>query len=453
MMPAVELSSIASHVGGVLQGDAASVTGLAIDSRQVHSGDLFAALPGDRVDGHDFVQAAVASGAAGVLVRRPLALEVPQVIVDDVTAALGGVAALNRSLFHGPVVAITGSAGKTTAKNMLAAILTQAGPTVATIGNLNNELGVPLTLSRLTAETRFAVVEMGAGAPGDIAYLCGIAAPTVSILLNASAAHLAHYGSVQEIADTKGEILDGLAPDGIAIINADSPYASEWFSRAQGARIVSFGLGEQADCRALDIVYRGYQGSRFVLSCGAASVDVELAVPGLPGVMNALGAAAAALVLGCTPEQVATGLASYPPQPGRGLVLRADSGACVIDDTYNANPASVKAAIDILAQSAGRRVLILGPMLELGSDSERLHEEVGAYSADAGIDELWVVGETAAAIARGFGPQAKCYPDITTAIRSLRRFTAHDTVLVKGSRGAALEAVVAALVGQGVALC
>ena len=312
---------------------------------------------------------------------------------------------------------------------------------------------MPLTLSRLTAETRFAVVEMGAGAPGDIAYLCGIAAPTVSILLNASAAHLAHYESVQEIADTKGEILDGLAPDGIAIINADSPYASEWFSRAQGARIVSFGLGEQADCRALDIVYRGYQGSRFVLSCGAVSVDVELAVPGLPGVMNALGAAAAALVLGCTPEQVATGLASYPPQPGRGLVLRADSGACVIDDTYNANPASVKAAIDILAQSAGRRVLILGPMLELGSDSERLHEEVGAYSADAGIDELWVVGETAAAIARGFGPQAKCYPDITTAIRSLRRFTAHDTVLVKGSRGAALEAVVAALVGQGVALC
>lgn len=453
MMPAVELSSIARHVGGVLQGDAVTVTGLTIDSRQVHRGDLFAALSGERVDGHDFVQAAVDGGAAGVLVRRPLALEVPQVIVEDVRAALGRVSALNRALFRGPVVAITGSAGKTTAKNMLAAILAQQGPTVATLGNLNNELGVPLTLARLAADTHFAVIEMGAGAPGDIAYLCDIAAPTVSILLNASAAHLAHYDNVQAIADTKGEILDGLAPGGVAIINADSPYTSQWSDRAQGARVVRFGVGEQADCRALRIAYQGYQGSRFTLSFGEVCVDIALAIPGLPGVMNALAAAAAALVLGCSPEQVADGLASYPAQAGRGLVLRSGSGASIIDDTYNANPASVKAAIDVLAQSVGRRVLILGPMLELGRDSERLHEEVGAYSAAAGIDELWAIGEMAAAIARGFGPQTKCYPDNATAIQSLSPLSARDTVLVKGSRGAALETVVAALAGQGDALC
>lgn len=441
-MMAVELQALADNTGGDLIGQSVALKGLAIDSRAVKPGDLFAAIRGSRVDGHEFAANAISAGAAALLTERHLAGLSPQLVVSDVTHASGAYALLKRRLFTGAVIAITGSAGKTTTKNMISAAMSVAGKVHATRGNQNNELGVPLTLTGLTPEHQYAVVEMGAGRPGDIAYLCGMAEPDVAICLNASAAHLAHFDSVDAIARTKGEIFQGLDSDGLAVINADQPWLGQWIEQAGSARHVTFGFSAKANYRAVNIEHLGLAGAQFELQVGDLRLPVKLALPGKQHVLNAVAALAVAIELGVPPEGAIDALMAVRAGAGRGELRVGRWGGRVIDDTYNANPAAVKAAIDVLAEESGHRVLVLGDMLELGATSEILHEEVGAYAKSAGIDQLITVGEHAKAAARGFGNEAMHFQDQASLKANFPSLPVEHVIWVKASRGAALDQAV-----------
>ena len=441
-MMAVELQALADDTGGDLIGQSVALKGLAIDSRAVKPGDLFAAIRGSRVDGHEFAANAISAGAAALLTERHLAGLSPQLVVSDVTHASGAYALLKRRLFTGAVIAITGSAGKTTTKNMISAAMSVAGTVHATRGNQNNELGVPLTLTGLTPEHQYAVVEMGAGRPGDIAYLCGMAEPDVAICLNASAAHLAHFDSVDAIARTKGEIFQGLDSDGLAVINADQPWLGQWIEQAGSAQHVTFGFSAKANYRAVNIEHLGLAGAQFELQVGDLRLPVKLALPGKQHVLNAVAALAVAIELGVPPEGAIDALMAVRAGAGRGELRVGRWGGHVIDDTYNANPAAVKAAIDVLAEESGHRVLVLGDMLELGATSEILHEEVGAYAKSAGIDQLIAVGEHAKAAARGFGNEAMHFQDQASLKANFPSLPVEHVIWVKASRGAALDQAV-----------
>jgi UDP-N-acetylmuramoyl-tripeptide--D-alanyl-D-alanine ligase len=431
-----------------VSGDAV-ISGVSTDSRSVAAGDLFVALQGPNFDGHAFIAAAAERGARAAVVSDGEDRDLPTLRVDDTCAALGRLAAYNRALFTGRLLAITGSCGKTTVKNLLAAILEQRGATLATAGNLNNEIGVPLTLLRLAPEHRFAVVEMGAARAGDIRYLCSLAKPDVSLLLNAMPAHLEGFGSVDAVARAKGEIFEALEGGGTAVINADSEYAGLWRQLAGDSRTLSFGLSEQAGVGASAIEERGLAGSRFRLRTPGGSVTAELALPGIHNVINALAAAAAACAVGVDMDAIARGLAAARPVAGRLCSREGVGGVTVIDDSYNANPGSVHAAIDLLATHAGRRVLLLGSMAELGADSDALHRETGRYAADRGIEIFCCVGAGAEAAVEGFGAGGEAYANRESLLARLPgRFGAGDVVLVKGSRSAGMEVIVNALLDQ-----
>lgn len=451
MITAIPLATLHAQTGGdLLRADAAiAVSGAAIDHRRVKAGDIFIALKGARVDGHDYAQSAIDAGAVAVMTTRSLRIDAPQLVVDDTAQGLAMLARLARADFRGTVVGITGSAGKTTAKNMLAAILRKVGETVATEGNQNNELGVPLTLLGVTPTTEFMVLEMGAGKPGDIRYLMDIAKPQITVLLNAAEAHLANYDSVDGIARTKGEILDQLPADGIAIINGEQPWTQQWRDRAAPAPVKTIGFNDLCDCRAMDVRYQGFQGSTFTAACDAEQFSVSLRVPGKGGVYNALSAIAVAHALGISAATINSGLSRVTPAPGRGLVHVTRGGARIVDDSYNASPMAVCAAIDALATEPGVRTLVLGAMLELGADSARLHAMVGAHARDAGIERLFAIGDATRAAARAFGEAAVMFANRDVAIAALSQLTVDEVVLVKGSRGAGLEVIVEALVKQG----
>jgi len=438
-MISVSLEALARQTNGNLLGDSVPLQGLAIDSRKVMRGDLFAAIQGRHVDGHDYANQAMAAGAAGLVTERSLEGLTPQLVVQDVVAATGSFGLLKRRAFSGEVIAVTGSAGKTTTKNLMAAALGVAGQVHATSGNQNNELGVPLTLAGLSEAHAYAVIEMGAGQPGDIAYLCTIAEPTVAICLNASAAHLAHYDSVDAIAATKGEIFAGLAPQGLAVMNADQSWLPQWQAQAQGRRQITFGLTAGADYRATDIQYRGFSGTTFRLTGPGIAQTVTLKLPGQQHVMNALAALAVAFEIGVDAASAVAAVGRVESEQGRGALSRRPGGGRVVDDTYNANPAAVRAAIDILARETGYRVLILGAMLELGDTSDALHHEVGRYARAMGIDQVLAVGAEAKPAAEGFGGGALFYPDQTALQAEFPVLPEDHIVWVKASRGAALE--------------
>lgn len=449
MIEPVLMSRLARAVGRPLTGDDIAISGIAIDSRAVEPGDLFVAIPGQRVDGHDYVPAAVERGAVAVLAQRECESSGATTLqVADTVAALGALGQLLRDDYEAVLVGITGSAGKTTAKNLLAAILAEAGPTLATAGNLNNEIGVPMTLERLTADTEFAVVEMGAGKPNDIRYLCEIARPTVSVLLNAGSAHLEAYPNPAALADTKGQILDGLDADDLAVINADQVWTEGWVTRSAPARCVTFGLAEDATYRATNIESRAFEGVSFDLVARHHSRRMTVRVPGMPGVYNALAAVAVATELGLSDEAIDRGLAKVQPAAGRGRVHHTPDGAMIVDDSYNANPEAVKAAIDSLAQCEGRKILVLGDMLELGEDSAEFHRDVVQHAAAQGIDCLLTVGEEAAKAAAVFPGDAQQYPSTAGLVAAEHRFAEGDVVLVKASRSVGLDAAVAAWVGS-----
>jgi len=448
MMRAMRLGEIASALGLAVPGEEqVMVSGLSTDTRTLQPGELFVALAGDRHDAHDYVADAVAAGAAALLCSRPVQAAVPVLLVADTLLALGDVARLHRSLYAGSLVALTGSAGKTTTKEMIAAILGLAGPVLATRGNLNNEIGVPLTLMRLEPGHRNAVIEMGAARPGDIAYLAGIARPDVALVTNALQAHLEGFGTVEAVARTKGQIYEALGADGIAVLNVDDPHAALWATQIGSRRTVRVSArgAPGAEVRAREV--RLEEGcARFALESPAATLELALRLPGVQQVANAVAAAGVAFALGIDASAVSRGLQSLVPMAGRMAGRRGRGGCRLLDDTYNANPGSVRAAIETLASFPGTRVLVLGNMAELGARSAELHRECGRFARECGIDHVLATGPEAAAVAEGFGAGGRSLPTRESLIDACRELDREGvTMLVKGSRSAAMERVVEAL--------
>jgi len=443
------LKSVVERVGGQLLGADASFNSVATDSRRDCTGQLFVALRGERFDGHDYVAAAQAQGAAAALVDRPLPLDLPQWVVGDTRLALGALAGAWRARFPGRVAAVTGSNGKTTVKEMLAAILAQVGPTRATQGNLNNDIGMPLTLLGARDEA-FLVLEMGANHPGEIAYMTAIGRPAVAVITNAGRAHLEGFGSLDGVADAKGEIAQGLPPEGVFVVPGDCAYTPRWRELAAGRTLLTFALDTPADLwAARDSIQTHWdaEGFRtaFVANRGGTLHPLALRLAGIHNVRNALAAAAGALALGVEVEAVRAGLLALTPIPGR-LCPRTCGGLRLIDDTYNANPDSLAAAVAVLTGLPGRPWLALGDLGELGPSSEELHREVGRQARTAGVERLFCVGARSAAAAAAFGPGAEHFTDQAALAAGLRRSMTPDTlVLIKGSRAARMELVLSAL--------
>lgn len=437
------------------QGEGTRVTSLSTDTRTLAPGACFVALKGPRFDGHDFIDAAVAKGAAAVVAReglaRPLPPGVAWIAVDDTLQALGRIACGYRLQFSLPVIGVTGSNGKTTTKEMIARILATAGPVAATQANQNNEIGVPLTLLTIGREHRAAVVEMGMRAPGEIAQLAEIARPTIGVVTNVGPTHVEFLGSVEGVARAKAELVEALPAEGYAVLNADDSRVKAMAGRTR-AQVITYGLADEADVRAERVEYRGLEGSRFILNGPGEKAPIILKLPGRHQVHNALAAAAVAFALGLDAKAVQEGLIGVRTQM-RMSVKRLGMGVVLIDDAYNASPLSVRSALLSLGDVEGkRRVAVLGGMLELGALAKEAHLEVGRLVAAAGVQRLIAVGDEArwiieGALAAGLAPdRVTHFPDAESAARAVERWVApHDAILVKGSRGFRLEQVSAAI--------
>jgi UDP-N-acetylmuramoyl-tripeptide--D-alanyl-D-alanine ligase len=421
-----------------------SFHGLSTDSRRIETGNLFVALQGPNFDGHDYIEQARRQGAAAAAVTRQPDIPLPMLRVASTRLALGQLAAHWRTRFDLPVVAITGSNGKTTVKEMTAAILARMGNTLVTRGNLNNDIGLPLTLSRLSAEHQYAVVEMGANHPGEIAYLAGIARPTVAVVTNAGPAHLEGFGDLEGVAHGKGEVYTGLSAGDTAVINADDLYAPLWREKAKHCRVIEFGLTSKAQVRAE--WEHAAAGSLVRLHTPCGSTEIHLPLPGRHNILNALAAAAAAHAAGADTETIRQGLNAMVPVHGRLTVRRRNDGVMVIDDTYNANPQSLQAALDVLAISQGEKWLVLGDMGELGAAARELHREAGCKARLAGVSRVFTLGDFARETAVGFGSGARSFDHMEELVVALvRELRGEVCVLVKGSRRMAMERAVDAL--------
>ncbi len=447
------LSEAAQAIGGQMRGTDVRFEAVTTDSRKAAAGDLFIALRGERFDGHDFVSQCFDQGAVAAMVEERSAVSdqpsaKPFVAVKDTRLGLGELAAYWRGKFDLPLAAITGSNGKTTVKEMLAAILRQAvGETavLATAGNLNNDIGLPLTLLKLREAHRYAVAEMGMNHPGEIAYLTQIARPTVALVNNALPAHLEGLGSVEAVARAKGEIFSGLVDQGVAVINADDAFAGLWRELAAPGQVLSFGLDNAADVSA-DYVLEA-EGSELKLKTPGGNIAARLAVPGLHNVRNALAASAVALAMNIPLATIAAGLQAFGGVKGRLQKKTGCCGAVVIDDTYNANPASMRAAIGVLAAMPGKRVFVMGDMGELGEGAAALHCEIGAEAKAAGVEALYALGPMSDGAVQVFGAGARHFESVAALVEVLRGQMAADvSVLVKGSRFMRMERVVEALV-------
>jgi UDP-N-acetylmuramoyl-tripeptide--D-alanyl-D-alanine ligase len=440
------LAAVAREVQGRLVGADHTFGAVTTDTRALVSGSLFVAIPGDRFDGNDFVDEAFAKGAAGALVSRLAASALPQIEVRDSRRALGAMARTWRASFTIPVVAVTGSSGKTTVKELIASILGISRSVCVTQGNLNNDIGVPLTLMRLTAEHDAAVIELGANHAGEIDYLASLAQPTVGVITNAAAAHLEGFGSLRGVSVAKGELLDHLPRAGTAVLNADDAFRSDWVARSRCEFTVTFGFAPGADCRVLGSPHFLGNGSEFRMRLpDGEEADVWLPLLGRQNVANALAAAAAAQAVGTSVDDIVAGLARAAPVRGRLRAVQGRSGATIVDDSYNANPGSVRAAIDHLAALRGKRILVLGNMAELGPTGPALHREIGEY-ARGRCDALLAIGDLAGEAARAFGAEGRSVADIEAARAALDPLLASDvTVLVKGSRVMGLDRLVKTL--------
>jgi UDP-N-acetylmuramoyl-tripeptide--D-alanyl-D-alanine ligase len=445
----LRLKEIAVWTRGVLQGADADVCGVSTDSRTIKPGEVFVALIGETHDGHDHVAAAAERGASGAIVSRRVDAGIPQVVVADTLHALGDLASAVRAQRDVTVIGITGSNGKTSVKTLAARILARHGATHSNTGSFNNEIGLPLTLLAMPRDTRYAVLEMGAGKPGDIAYLAAIARPRIGLVNNIAPAHLERMRTLEGIAETKGAMYQALPPDGVAVINADDAFAIYFTGLAGSRRILRFGIDAPADVAAGDIRLQA-DGSDFELRMPSGSAHVHLPLPGRHNVANALAAAALAHAAGAGLDVIVAGLQSAETVGGRLLRHASPQGWVLFDDSYNANPGSALAAVATLALQPGERWLVLGNMGELGPDAAALHARIGRAARDQGIARLYVVGELAAHAAEAFGSDAQVFPDQTALIEALRR-DLHTGVsaLVKGSHASHMENVVAALVGDG----
>ena len=448
------LSQLHAWLTGAKRVRDARVDGVSTDSRNILAGNLFVALRGERFDAHDFLPDVVAKGAAAVMVERlPEGLQVPALVVPDTRVALGELARQWRRQFAIPLIGVTGSNGKTTVKEMIAAIFQAAhgtGHYLATRGNLNNEIGVPLTLLQLSADHRAAVIEMGMNHVGEIAVLSAIAQPTVGLVNNAQREHQEFMHSVEAVARENGAVLEALPDDGIAVFPADDEHVSIWRSQAWARghrRTVTFGFSGEAD---VTCEYRLADfGSDLYLRVNQERYSLRLSAAGVHNVRNAIAAAACCHAIGIGPAAIASGLESFVPVGGRMQRRPAADGFTVIDDTYNANPDSVLAAIEVLAQEKAPRILVLGDMGEVGAQGRQFHEEVGARAARCGLEHLLTFGTLSRHAATAFGTNARHFDDLENLMASLRELlTQGGTVLVKGSRFMQMERVVRRLVNE-----
>ena len=446
-----ELSSLARTLSGTLVGPDAGFAGVSTDTRSLRAGELFVALRGPNFDGHAFVSEAAGRGAAAAVVERSLDAPLPRLQVANSLAALGAMAADWRSRFTLPVIAVTGSFGKTTVKEMMAAITATRGEVLATRGNLNNEIGLPLTLFGLDEQHRAAVLEMGANHVGEIARLVAIGRPSVGLVTAAGPVHLEGFGSLEGVARGKGEMFAGLPDDGTAIINADDPFAPLWRELAGARRAIAFGLSAPAEFRA-EQVRQSLDATgpllEFQLVTPDGSVDVRLSLPGRHNAANALAAAAATWAAGWSLDEIVAGLAGVSGVKGRMSLRKARGGALIIDDTYNANPTALQAAIDYATALPGETWLVLGDMRELGEASSELHTAAGDYARSHGVARLFTIGPESVAAVAGFGggehfDDARALAEVLAA-----ELPADVNLLVKGSRSMRLETVIARLVEE-----
>ncbi|GAB2197142.1 UDP-N-acetylmuramoyl-tripeptide--D-alanyl-D-alanine ligase [Sessilibacter sp. MAH4] len=443
------LSEIAAATGGKLVGDDITVTTVSTDSRSVNEGDFFVALVGKNFDGHNFLSQVEKSGAQALLVDRMVDTTLPYCLVENTTLAFGNMASLAREKWAKPLVAITGSCGKTTVKGMLSSILSKAGNTLATAGNFNNEIGVPITLLRLESDHEYAVIEMGANHPGEIDYLSSIAKPDVALVNNVLPSHVEGFGSVDGIAKAKGEIFSNLKAGGLAIVNFDDDYADFWLANlGDQPRYLFSQNNAAADFYASNIEFKKNGCARFKLNTPVGQVAVELGVLGDSNITNAVAASACALAAGASLENIVAGLTEFTAVNGRLMLKAGLGGSVVIDDTYNANPGSVKSAIKVLASYAGAKILVLGDMGELGENAVTWHQEVGAYAKQLGVSSLLTCGILSRFAAQEFGENAQHFESKQMLIDYLMGILKENyTVLVKGSRSTKMEDVVKIIAG------
>ena len=445
------LSEAAIPAEAELTGEDVRFSGCSTDSREIQPGQMFIALRGERFDGHAFLNQARKAGACAALVERASGVDgMPLLVVDDSRKAMGRLARYWRGEFELPLIALTGSNGKTTVKEMLASILGLEAPVLSTRGNLNNDIGVPLTLFQLGREHRYAVIEMGANHPGEIAWLSDLARPTVALITQCAPAHLRGFGSIEGVARAKAEIFDGLLENGTAIINADDHYAAFWRKTAVTRRQLSFGIENKADVFATEIIFNTEKNSTdFLLHLPDFSAGISLPLPGIHNVLNALAAAACCIAVGVGGEVIKQGLEGISPVKGRMQVKFIKPGVRLFDDTYNANPTSLRAALQVLVQYPGRHWLVLGDMGELGEAEKELHREAGEAARKFGIDRLYAIGELSSHAVQGFGEGAQHFSRIEDLVNALKDDLSEGiTILVKGSRAMAMERVINGLSGE-----
>jgi UDP-N-acetylmuramoyl-tripeptide--D-alanyl-D-alanine ligase len=414
--------------------------GITTDSRKIVSGMLFAALTGKTFDGHDYARQAKELGAVALLVSRDVDADLPVLQVDDVLKALGKLAAAWRMQCPARVVGITGSNGKTTVKEMVAGVLSQSARVLATSGNFNNELGLPLTLFELDYSHDYAVLEMGANKPGDIAYLGAIAKPEVALVNNVGPAHLKGFIDLEGVAKAKGEIYAALPGDGTAVINRGQAWVDLWEGMNPAQNVIYFNGDRKGD------IHTRMDDDKCMVVTPEGEFELRLSLPGRHNIENALAATAICLALGVSPAGIGSGLAKVRAVPGRLNLVQALSGWTVIDDTYNANPASLYAALQVLSTLSGEPWLVLGDMKEMGIDSHKIHAEVGDAARSLGVKKLFALGEASASTVSAFGSEAQHFEDKETLIRVLReQLRPGVACLVKGSRSMGMEQVVEAI--------
>jgi len=443
-MIALCLAEIAKAIDGELVGENITIDSVTTDSRSLVQGELFLALKGPNFDGHRFLNQVVELGCGSVIVDHQCEVDIPQIVVDDTHKALGKIAAYVKDKVAPKTVAITGSSGKTTVKEMVAAILSRLGNVLATKGNFNNDIGVPLTLLRLEQQHDFAVVELGANHMGEIAYTSALVKPDVAIINNIAAAHLEGFGDLCGVARAKGEIFEGLSSNGIAIYNLDCKLANKWQWRLTDKKVRKFSCYQVADCFCSEVVLDADGCASFKLNTDQGSAFIELTVPGKHNVCNAVAAATIALEFGASLDDIRVGLAEMSPVKGRLNLHQLTDTFKVIDDTYNANVESIKAATDLLASYAGRRILILGDMGELGAQARGYHQEVGEYAKQCKIDDLLTIGVLSQNTADAFNGHH--FSERTKLMNCLISLLQNEqqpiSILVKGSRSARMENVV-----------
>lgn len=446
----MKLSSIAKTIQAQLHGEDRDLPEISHDTRKIQPGNCFIAIKGENYDGHDFIASAIEMGASVVIAsRKPTSSEEKRITfleVKDTIEALGQIAKLVRLKSKAKIVSLTGSCGKTTVKGMIEAVLSQHGKTLATKGNLNNHIGLPLTLLKLDESYQYAVIEMGANHMGEIAYLCSIACPDIGLITNVRPAHLLGFGTVENVAKAKGEIYAALPDNGTAVVNLEEEFVQQpWQGLIKNRNTITFGLSDKAMIWASDIVLQPTH-VQFKVHLPKETAQAEVFIPGKHTVLNALAAISCGYALGVPLQTMLAGLRAFEGVPGRLRRLKGLAGSCIIDDTYNANPGSMKAALEVLALAKGQRLFVMGDMAELGENASNYHQDIGQFAKAKGIDYLFAVGQLSEHAVKAFGQGAQRFESKEELVKNIKTLLSNEsTILIKGSRSSKMEIVTNAL--------